>query len=170
MPKFIDVTGEKYGRLLVLEKVKVRGKKEIYWRCKCDCGKLTQVMSQNLREGKIRSCGCLKDDIQKTLQFKHGHSRVGRDRKMSPEYNTWRGMRERCNYVKHKHYKDYGGRGICVCTAWDKSFIEFLNYVGAKPTPKHTIDRIDPDGNYEPGNVRWATRKQQQANKRCKPT
>jgi len=166
MPKMIDVTGQVFGRLTVLERVKRRGHKEIYWRCQCTCGKLTEVMAQNLREGKIRSCGCLKDELTAERRAKHRHSRVGAAQKPSSEYKTWCGMRDRCNRPNHVAYKNYGGRGVKVCAEWEASFEAFLAHIGPKPTPAHTVDRIDVDGNYEPGNVRWATRKEQAANKR----
>ena len=83
------------------------------------------------------------------------------------EYQSWKDMKSRCYYKKHKTYKNYGGRGIKVCDEWLHNFKEFYNYVGDRPTTQHTIDRIDNDGNYEPGNVRWATKTQQVVNRRC---
>jgi hypothetical protein len=166
MPKMIDVTGQVFGRLTAIERVKIRGRKEIYWRCQCSCGKLTEVMAQNLREGKIQSCGCLKAERVSARLSTHRHSRVGARQKPSSEYKTWCGMRDRCNRASHIAYRNYGGRGIRVCPEWEASFAAFLAHIGPKPTPAHTVDRINVDGNYEPGNVRWATRKEQAANKR----
>jgi hypothetical protein len=166
MPKMIDVTGEVFGRLTAIEPIRQRGKKEIYWRCQCSCGKLTLVMAQNLREGKIQSCGCYKAERVSTRLSVHRHSRIGAAQKPSPEYKAWCAMRDRCNRQNHIAYKNYGERGIKVCSEWEASFTAFLAHIGPKPTPAHTVDRINVDGNYAPGNVRWATRKEQAANKR----
>lgn len=166
MPKLIDLTGKLLGRLTVLEKTKVHGRKEIYWRCQCSCGKLTSVMAQNLRKGRIQSCGCLKAERMSARLTKHRHSRIGRMQRPSPEYKAWCAMRDRCNRPNHVGYKDYGARGIKVCSEWQASFVAFLSCIGPKPSPKHSLDRVDVDGNYEPGNVRWATATEQARNKR----
>ncbi len=92
---------------------------------------------------------------------KHGLSHI-------PEYKTWKAMKNRCNNPKATGYQDYGGRGIKICDEWDKSFTAFLNHIGEKPSPRHSIDRIDVNGNYEPGNVRWATRWTQNINQRLR--
>jgi hypothetical protein len=93
------------------------------------------------------------------------HGFTSRHRKRPPEYNAWRAMKQRCTYPAFVQFKDYGGRGIKVCDAWSASFVRFLRDVGPRPGQKYELDRIDNDGNYEPGNVRWATRKEQQRNK-----
>lgn len=110
--------------------------------------------------GESRSCGCLKDEILKTASRTHGHSSP-----VSPEYRAWNNMRNRCSNPKVNHYQDYGGRGIRVCARW-QIFENFLADMGRRPSPLYTLERMDNDGNYEPGNCKWATRYEQQHNKR----
>lgn len=166
MPRFIDHTGAVFGRLRAVAATKIEGRKETYWECLCLCGTTKLVMAQNLRDGRIRSCGCLLKESTSKRRTKHKQSRVGLDRKPSSEYKAWCAMRDRCNRVNHVGYKDYGGRGIRVDPTWEASFEAFYAYIGPKPTPAHTLDRVDVNGHYEPGNVRWATRKEQAANTR----
>jgi hypothetical protein len=159
MPGIIDLTGQRYSRLVVLEQAGLDNKGKL---CRCDCGQTCVVPSRHLRSGNTTSCGCFRRDFMRTVQqgsHRHGHtSRT----KVSPEYVSWHGMNTRCRNPRYKHYRLYGGRGIRVEFA---SFEEFLAHVGPRP-PGHSIDRIDPDGNYCIGNVRWADAKTQNTNQR----
>ena len=166
-PRITDIAGKRYGRLLAEEFVGRNHRGNALWKCKCDCGaKKVTVLSQ-LNMGNVKSCGCLARELasERTAKVarKHGHStRSSR----SSEYNAWRAMKKRCTNPKVKQWKDYGGRGIQVCTAWADSFEAFIADVGSKPEPHLTLDRIDNNGNYETGNVRWADRTTQSRNRR----
>lgn len=154
--KLIDLTGQRFGRLTVRSRTRI-GVATAYV-CDCACGKTTTVRSQSLRLGDTTSCGCARADKMRAEKTKHGQ--YG-----SPTYNSWRAMLARCYDSKHQQFKDYGGRGISVCQRWAGSYADFAADMGERP-PKTSIDRIDPDGNYEPGNCRWATPTEQNRNKR----
>lgn len=155
MGKFIDLSGKRFGRLVVIEKTDRRSGTNAIWKCKCDCGKETFVSSGNLRSENTTSCGCLN----KELVIIHGQYQ-------SSEYYAWQHIKDRCYNLKNKRYKDYGGRGITVCDRWKDSFENFLADMGPKPSNKHSIDRIDNDGNYEPKNCKWSTATEQARNQR----
>jgi len=159
MPNFIDLVGHVYGRLEVISKKGKTNNGNYLWKCLCECGKTSIVSGGNLRNGHTRSCGCLNSEVASKTHKTHGMRKT-------PIYNTWLAMRERCSNVKHIEFKRYGGRGISVCSRWADSFENFLADMGEKPTPKHSIDRRDSNGNYTPENCRWATIKQQQRNRR----
>lgn len=133
------------------------------FQCICDCGNIGIVRMGELRSNVSKSCKCQKKDSTIKRNTKHGFA-VRLDR--PTEYNIWKNMKKRCKNPKTKAYKDYGGRGIKVAQEWDKSFVAFYNHVGPRPSKAHSLDRIDNNGNYEPGNVRWATADQQANNKR----
>jgi len=161
MSKIIDLTGQVFGELLVMDIFK-RDRYGIYWSCECSCGKFTIVRGSHLRQGKTGSCGCKQGNHLPVI--KHGHA-MGRDKKASPEYYTWLAMMARCRNPKTKHYRLYGGRGITVCERWLK-FENFLLDMGLRPSDKYSLDRYpNKDGNYEPGNCRWATIFEQNSNK-----
>lgn len=162
----VDITGKNFGRLTAIETAGTRNRK-MAWRCECSCGNETIVTGVHLRRGEIQSCGCLQREraAESTgrRNRKHGHAaRSG----FTSEYRSFWSMHRRCLYPSHTAYKWYGARGIIVCERW-QTFENFLADMGPKPTPKHQIDRLDSNGNYEPGNCRWATAQQQQEHKRA---
>lgn len=175
MGNVIDIKGQRFGRWLVISMVPREEwiSVQAEWWCRCDCGTERSVFSQNLRLGRTQSCGCLHSELVSVRQkgkqynYRHGHSPSSG---MSPEYHAWAAMKDRCNNPRSKEYFRYGGRGIKVCDRWLDSFPAFLEDMGLKPDPKLSLDRINNDGNYEPGNCRWATWHQQNTNKRPKGT
>lgn len=158
----IDVVGQQFGRLTVREILTGS-------QCVCDCtcgitGFVTE--SYSVRKGLTKSCGCLKAEkmASGSCNLSHGDSKRGG---WAPEYRAWVNMITRCHNPNATRYKDWGGRGIGVCNEWRESYVAFLAYVGRRPSPRHSLDRYpNVNGNYEPGNVRWATRIEQARNKR----
>lgn len=157
MPKYIDLAGQRFGRLRVESYHGTNGR-TAEWRCQCDCGRLTITTSHGLRFKGVRSCGCLT--IDKTIERSTTHGQSKRT-----EYVAWRNMKQRCSNPKSPIYRYYGGRGIRVCEQWAGDYEAFIADMGPCPSG-HTLDRIDTDGHYEPQNCRWATRSVQQRNKR----
>lgn len=160
-----DLAGRVFGRLTVVLFLGADRKARRKWRCLCACnGEPRDVWEQALLKGVTLSCGCLHREIVAANSFKHGHAVHGAA--VSPEYSSWRSLRDRCENPNNKRFADYGGRGIALCDRWRNSFLEFLADMGPRP-PGTSIDRKDNDRGYEPGNCRWATRKEQQRNRRC---
>lgn len=154
-----DLSGQRFGRLTVIKRVENDKPYGSKWLCKCDCGNEITVLSNNLQRGNTRSCGCLREE----LRTKH-------DKWGTKVYKTWDNMRSRCLNPNATGYKNWGGRGIKICEEWVHSFDNFYNYVSKLPhfgEQGRSFDRINNNGNYEPGNVRWATRKEQTMNRRC---
>jgi len=133
------------------------------WACLCDCGGNALVYGSHLRNGRTQSCGCYHMERLRIDPVTHGHSRR---EEVTGEYVVWCTMKARCLKPSHPKYKWYGGRGIKVCPEWVDDFAAFLAHVGPKPSPKHQIDRIDVNGDYAPGNVRWVTFAEQCRNRR----
>lgn len=160
--KMKDITGQRFGRLTVLRVAEEKTGSLYRWWVQCDCGAPEKtVLGNHLRLGRIVSCGCHSRDRIRAALTTHGLS----DR---PEYHCWVGMCYRCTSPNDASWPYYGGRGIRVCERWlmDTGFANFLADVGPRPSLRHTIDRIDNDGHYEPGNVRWATKTEQNRNSR----
>ena len=162
-PHVKNLTNKTFGRLTVISFAGSRTDRKPYramWNCNCQCGASAVVAGSNLTRGVTRSCGCFCKDRVSESHTIHGHYGT-------PTYNVWSNILERCNNPNHKAYNNYGGRGIKVCEQWRFSYLNFLRDVGERPSLQHSIDRFpNNDGDYEPGNVRWATVKQQGRNRR----
>lgn len=158
--KFIDLTNQKFGRLTVLEYIGHKGKRNL-WKCRCECGKITEVVTYHLTKNIVKSCGCLR--TEKLIERSTSHNK-----RYSKIYNRWKGIKQRCLNPNQPSYINYGGRGITICDEWKNDFMSFYNWSMQNGyAEKLTIDRINNDGNYEPSNCRWVDRKTQNNNTRA---
>ena len=161
-----NIAGQRFGRLLVIGFSGTSWRHEAMWLCVCDCGTVLVIGGIGLRSRKTKSCGCLRREVLTATILKatakHGHTR---NYAQTSEYRAWRDAKSRCFNPKTIGYQNYGGRGITMCDRWRDNFEFFLADVGPRPHGL-TLDRINNDGNYEPGNCRWATRKEQRKNQR----
>jgi hypothetical protein len=151
MSVLIDLTGQRFGRLTVLRRSREDTcKKWSLWSCRCKCGNVCEVLGHNLRTGNTRSCGCLRHDGG---AFRHGACTP----RQTAEYVCWAKIKQMCTNPQHRHFKNYGGRGITMCKRWLSSYENFLVDVGHRPSPEHWLCRIDKDLGYSPANCRWTT-------------
>ena len=154
----IPMLGAKFGALTVLANIGIGQRGYIRWRCQCSCGEVVEADGDRLRSGDRKACGLNGHFYaRQAVRYRRADWKV--------EYEAWGNMRSRCNNPKHERYKDYGGRGITICDRWNK-FENFADDLGPRPSADHSLDRIDPNGNYTPENCKWSTPPEQGRNRR----
>lgn len=160
MSELKDLTGLRFGRLIVVSRDENTKEGRATWLCRCDCGKTTVKQGKLLRNGHCKSCGCgeYENRVSNVTSHRLSNTRL---------YTIWQGMKQRCNYSKHKDFYNYGGRGITVCDEWSHDFKSFYDWsILNGYDDSLTIDRIDNDKGYSPTNCKWATAKEQRQNQR----
>ncbi len=157
--RFQDITGRKFGRYIVISYQGKNLHNQSLWACVCTCGSKKIVTGFKLKNGGLKSCGCYKKEMAGRQRITHGLTNCS-------EHISWMKLKERCLNPKSPAFKNYGGRGIKVCSRWLHSFSNFFEDMGKKPTSRHSIDRINNDGDYEPLNCKWSTSKEQANNRR----
>jgi hypothetical protein len=162
MPRKLDLMGRRFGRLVALYDTQKRQCSHVVWCCECDCAQITYVTANHLLSGATQSCGCLLSDTLEVRNLVHGCSTHSH---RTGAYKSWLNAKTHCYNNNREDFHNYGGRGIIMCQDWIYSFAAFLSDMGERPEGM-TLDRIDVQGNYEPGNCRWATMVTQNNNKR----
>ena len=166
MSRRIDLSGKRFGRLIVLSYFRNNKHGHPIWECLCDCGTKKEVLGFHLRTGATVSCGCyIREKSSKRMSEIYTIHGFAKDKKKDPTYTVWKSMIQRCMNPNQKSYQHYGGRGITVCERW-KNFENFLADMGERPMDNLSLDRIDNSLGYFKENCRWATRKEQDRNKR----
>lgn len=163
--KRVDMAGCRSGRIILLSRAEDSAAGLDRWHYQCDCGKTGIAAGHKIRDQSQKSCGCGRTETIRQINpgLRHGHAR---GKKLTPEWMAWASMRSRCTDANSRAYPNYGGRGIMVCERW-QTFENFLADMGPRPSIKHSLDRFpDNNGDYEPSNCRWATKKQQSRNQR----
>jgi hypothetical protein len=159
MSKKIEVKpNDRYGRLTIIKEIKQKNKRRCFL-CRCDCGNKITVILKVLRNGNVKSCGCLRKEMMINRNITHDMSKY-------PEYKNYNAMKQRCMDKNQGSFKNYGGAGIKICQRWIVSFKNFYEDMGPKPGPNYSIERINNKGNYEPSNCKWASRSEQNYNQR----
>lgn len=165
----IDLTGQQFGHWIVLKRGRNKGfgkQLKVRWLVQCSCGTRRLIVSEYLRKGDSTSCGCKTSEARSRSGSDHGFTSRLHGKRPHYLHGIWWTMIQRCHDPNSQRYPLYGARGIEVCPRWRTSFVAFLQDVGERPSPKHSLDRINNGGDYEPGNVRWATKKEQMRNMR----